>query len=75
MKYARVDTYDKSKMNGVSPSNRSPWIRERFLYKVINFYDTAFEIEDDDGEIIYCLVRNCAHLGYGNWKIVEVNSR
>lgn len=34
-------------------------------------FKRAFEIINDNREISYCLERECAHLRFGDWKIVE----
>lgn len=32
---------------------------------------TGFHVTDDDGDEIYCLMENCAHLNGGDWHKVE----
>lgn len=73
MKYARVDTHYGDAFSGVGD-----YVKERFLYKITRFnpdVPTSFWIIDETGEELYCRTNGCAHLGGGNWKIVEVNSR
>lgn len=41
-------------------------------YDVIQPNFISFIIKNDNGETIFCLIKNCFHIGCGNWIIEEV---
>ncbi len=58
----------------------TPWVDhdliENKLYPVHwvsnDGHQTAFRITDEVDYDLYCLVNGCAHLGYGDWELIEV---
>lgn len=41
-------------------------------YEVTPVDEQVFKIRDDDGDLLFCLWRGCAHIDYGDWQRVEV---
>ena len=54
-------------------SNRS--IQAGKLYKIVEYSTKwGFKLEVEDGEVIYCLFKNCAFLNGGDWTIINVEN-
>jgi len=63
-------TYTDYAVTGRS-SNRS--IQAGKLYKIVEQTSKyGFKLEVEDGEVIYCLFKNCAFLNGRNWTIINV---
>ena len=45
------------------------------LYKIVEQTSKyGFKLEVEDGEVIYCLFKNCAFLNGGDWTIINVEN-
>ncbi len=54
-------------------SNRS--IIAGKLYKIVEKNSKyGFKLEVEDGEVIYCLFKNCAFLNGGDWTIINIEN-
>ena len=63
-------TYTDYAVTGRS-SNRS--IQAGKLYKIVEYSTKwGFRLEVEDGEVIYCLFKNCAFLNGRDWTIINV---
>lgn len=49
--------------------NPRPWIDPKKEYKVEDFYNNGFYINNDGNEL-YCLRYGCAHLAGGDWTLI-----
>ena len=65
-------TYTDYALTGRS-SNRS--IQAGKLYKIVEKTSKyGFQLEVEDGEIIFCLLKNCAFLNGRDWTIINVEN-
>lgn len=76
MKYAKIKTY---RLNGYTALEKNsdgygPYLSPNKLYPIYVWDNSSFEITSDDGEMAYCLMTGCAHLGGGDWEIIEVEN-
>lgn len=72
MKYAKVKTYGND--SGLFESvEGGPYLTSDKLYPIIQKRKRSFLIVGDDGVELFCIYKNCAHLGGGDWEIIEVN--
>jgi hypothetical protein len=74
MKYAKIKTYH---LNGDTALEKNgdgygPYLTLEKLYPIDIWDGSAFEITDNTGAMTFCLVTGCAHLGNGDWEIIEV---
>lgn len=73
MKYAKIKTYHLNKQSGLEKcGDEEPYLTLGKLYPIDIWDGSAFEITDDTGAMAFCLVTGCAHLGNGDWEIIEV---
>ena len=57
----------------VTGRSSNPSIQAGKLYKIVEQTSKyGFKLEVEDGEVIYCLFKNCAFLNGRNWTIINV---
>ena len=69
----------KNGMYVITPKGCRPWLTKGKKYQVFNVYETNnnykydFHIIDDDGDDIYCLLKQCNNLNNQDWIIYKPN--
>lgn len=57
----------------IAPEDCNSYLTPGKEYKVIIGNFKSFNIIDDDGDELYCLLEGCAHIEYNDW-IIKSNS-
>jgi len=59
----------------VTGRSSNPSIQAGKLYKIVEYSTKwGFKLEVEDGEVIYCLFKNCAFLNGRDWTIINVEN-
>lgn len=73
MKYAKIKTYIHNGRTALEKDEwREPYLSLNKMYPIDAWYEDSFDIAADDGEMLFCLITECSHLGGGDWEIIEV---
>ncbi len=56
----------------IAPEGCEEYLTPGKEYEVILLWGhTAFKIKDDEGDIIHCRIKDCAHLNFKHWILKE----
>jgi len=58
----------------VAPEGCEPYLTPGKMYETLNVDDDGFDVIDDDGDVLYCLWKGCAHAN-GDWGRLEIPER
>lgn len=60
------------KTYAVAPEGCEDYLTPGKMYETLNVDDDGFDVIDDDGDVLYCLWKGCAH-SKGDWGRVDVD--